>query len=53
MATIKILEQTQEIFYPVTVGQAVIFEDDKTTVDVSESDMEEIFNWTRNIEPLV
>lgn len=48
MAKIKQLKQHDEIFYPVTVGQAVIFEDDSTNADISEPQMDLIFNWNRN-----
>ena len=45
---IKQLKQYEEIFYPVTVGQAVIFEDDGTNADIAEPQMDLIFNWNRN-----
>lgn len=45
---IKQLKQYEEIFYPVTVGQAVIFEDDGTNADITEPQMDLIFNWNRN-----
>lgn len=45
---IKQLKQYDEIFYPVTVGQAVIFEDDGTNADITEPQMDLIFNWNRN-----
>ena len=44
---IKQLKQHDEIFYPVTVGEAVIFED-STNAEVSEEDMNRIFNFNRN-----
>lgn len=44
---IKQLKQHDEIFYPVTVGRAVIFED-STNAEVSELEMEEIFGWIGN-----
>ena len=49
MAEIKQLKEkkTDEIFYPVTVGEAVIFED-RTNADLSEVSMDNIFNWNRN-----
>jgi hypothetical protein len=45
MAEIKQLKEkkTDEIFYPVTVGEAVIFED-RTNADLSEVSMDNIFN---------
>ncbi len=48
MVKIKQLKQHDEIFYPVTVGQAVIFEDDGTNADISEPMMDLIFDWSRN-----
>lgn len=43
MAKLKQLKQHEEIFYPVTVGQAVIFEDDSTSAKVTDEEMDEIF----------
>lgn len=50
MAEIKQLKEkkTDEIFYPVTVGQGVIFEDDSTNAAISENDMNEMFSWSKN-----
>lgn len=48
MAKLKQLKQHEEIFYPVTVGQAVIFEDDSTSAKVTDEEMDEIFDWDRN-----
>lgn len=50
---IKQLKQHDEIFYPVTVGQAVIFEDDGTNADISEPMMDVIFGWNRNYINLI
>lgn len=47
MAKLKQLKQHEEIFYPVTVGQAVIFED-STNAAITESQMDEIFEWNRD-----
>lgn len=47
MAKLKQLKQHEEIFYPVTVGQAVIFED-STNAAITESQMNEIFEWNRD-----
>ncbi len=47
MAKIKQLKQHDEIFYPITTGEAVIFKD-HTNAEVSEQEMEEIFDWSGN-----
>lgn len=47
MAKLKQLKQHDEIFYPITVGEAVIFKD-STNAEVSEQEMEEIFGWSGN-----
>lgn len=47
MAKLKQLKQHDEIFYPITVGEAVIFKD-STNAEVSEQEMEEIFDWSGN-----
>lgn len=49
MAEIKQLKEkkTNETFYPVTVGEAVIYED-RTNADLSEVSMDNIFDWNRN-----
>lgn len=52
MAKIKQLKQHEEIFYPITVGEAVIFED-STNAEVSELEMEEIFKWSGNYFVLI
>lgn len=48
MAKIKQLKQHDEIFYPVTVGEAVIFEDDNTNAAITEAQMDIIFGFSRN-----
>lgn len=48
MADIKELKQHDEGFYPLTVGQAVIFPDDNTNANLTESQMDLIFDWSRN-----
>lgn len=47
MARLKQLKQHDEIFYPITVGEAVIFKD-STNAEVSEQEMEDIFGWSGN-----
>ena len=47
MAKLKQLKQHDEIFYPITVGEAVIFKD-STNAEISEQEMEEIFGWSAN-----
>lgn len=47
MAKLKQLKQHDEIFYPITVGEAVIFKD-STNAEVSEQEMEQIFGWSGN-----
>lgn len=47
MAKLKQLKQHDEIFYPITVGEAVIFKD-STNAEVSEQEMEDIFGWSAN-----
>ena len=47
MAKLKQLKQHDEIFYPITVGEAVIFKD-STNAEVSELEMEDIFGWSAN-----
>ena len=47
MATkIKQLKEKNIVFYPLTSGQAVVFEDG-TNTEVTENQMNQIFNWTR------
>ncbi len=43
MADIKQLKKKGNSFYPVTVGEAVIFKDN-TNAEVREQEMEEIFD---------
>lgn len=54
MAEIKQLKEkkTDEIFYPVTVGEAVIYQD-RTNADLSEVTMDSIFDWNRNYIDLI
>lgn len=47
MAKIKQLVEKEQVFYPVTVGQAVIFEDE-TNAEITEPQMDQIFGWSRN-----
>lgn len=47
MAQIRQLKQQNVEFYPVTVGEAVIFKDG-TNAEVTEQQMDLIFNWNRN-----
>ena len=47
MAKLKQLKQHDEIFYPITVGEAVIFKDG-TDAEISEQEMNEIFGYNRN-----
>ena len=47
MADIKQLKKKGISFYPLTVGEAVIFKD-STNAEVSEQEMEEIFGWSGN-----
>lgn len=47
MAQIKQLKEKNVGFYPLTVGEAVIFLDG-TNAEVTEAKMDEIFNWSRN-----
>lgn len=42
----KQLKENNEVFHPITVAKAVIFED-RTTAEISEQEMEEIFDWVR------
>jgi hypothetical protein len=49
MAKLKQLKQHDEIFYPITVGEAVIFKD-STNAEVSEQEMEEIENVQQNVK---
>lgn len=45
---IKRLKEKDVVFYPLTSGQAVVFEDG-TNTEVTENQMNQIFNWTRPI----
>lgn len=47
MAQIKQLKEKNVGFYPLTVGEAVIFLDG-TNAEVTEPMMDLIFNWNRN-----
>lgn len=47
MAQIKQLKEKNVGFYPLTVGEAVIFLDG-TNAEVTETKMDEIFDWSRN-----
>lgn len=47
MAQIKQLKEKNVGFYPLTVGEAVIFLDG-TNAEVTEAKMDEIFDWSRN-----
>lgn len=47
MAQIKQLKEKNVGFYPLTVGEAVIFLDG-TNAEVTDAKMDEIFNWSRN-----
>ena len=47
MAQIKQLKDKGASFYPLTVGQAVVFEDG-TNAEITEPQMDLIFGWSRN-----
>ena len=47
MAQIKQLKEKNVGFYPLTVGEAVIFLDG-TNAEVTEAKMDQIFDWSRN-----
>lgn len=47
MAQIKQLKEKNVAFYPLTVGQAVVFEDG-TNAEITEPQMDLIFGWSRN-----
>jgi len=47
MAQIKQLKEKSVKFYPLTVGQAVVFEDG-TNAEITEEQMDLIFGWNRN-----
>lgn len=47
MAQIKQLKEQNVGFYPLTVGEAVIFLDG-TNAEVTEAQMDLIFGWSRN-----
>lgn len=51
MAELKQLRELEGIFYPVTVGEGVIFKDG-TNAEITEPQMDLIFDWTRNYAEL-